>query len=189
MKEENFKESLKNIILERSLRFGDFVLSSGKKSNYYIDGKNTTLSPHGLYLVCKIFFSWIKKDFSHVSGIGGPTLGADPIVGGMVSMSYEEKLPLKGFIIRKQPKGHGTNQWIEGIENFSPGEKVILVEDVITTGNTSLMSVEKVNDSGLITAGIFCIVDRMEGAREKFEKMNISFRSIFTISEILNRGM
>lgn len=188
MREEDIRNKLKEIITRRSLRFGEFILASGKKSNYYINGKNTTLEPEGLNLICKIFLNWIKKEFADIKGVGGPTLGADPIVGGIVALSIEQKNPLKGFIIRKEPKGHGTNQWIEGRDNFSSGEKVILIEDVITTGGTSFKSIEKIKSAGLILKGVFCIVDRMQGAEEKFNSAGIPFRAIFTIDEFLKKS-
>ncbi len=179
------KEKLKNLIIEKALKFGDFTLASGKKSNYYINCKMITLDPEGLFIVSSLLLDIIADRFPEAKAIGGPTLGADPIVGGVVGLSYTRNHPLKGFIIRKEPKKHGTGQWIEGIEALPKGEKVILVEDVVTTGGTSLKSWNKTVEAGLEPLAILAIVDREEGAEAAFAGQGIPFSPLFRISEFL----
>lgn len=176
------KERLKEILLEKSILRGDFTLASGKKSNYYIDARLTTLDAEGVNLVGAIFLEEIKKD-SSISAVGGPTMGADPIVGSILSLSHEQSYPLPGFLVRKEEKGHGTGKLIEG--NLTPEDKVAMVEDVVTSGGSVIKAINAVRDMGADVRKLFVIVDREEGAQVKFEEMGISFYSIFKISELL----
>ncbi|MFW6324854.1 MAG: orotate phosphoribosyltransferase, partial [Desulfovibrionales bacterium] len=118
-------------LLEKSYIEGDFTLTSGKKSDYYFDCKQTALEPEGGYLIGKLFLTMLQN--IPVVGVGGMTLGADPLVSAVTVLSHLEGRPLPGFIIRKNSKGHGTNQYLEGMANFHPGDRVALLEDVVTT--------------------------------------------------------
>jgi orotate phosphoribosyltransferase len=176
------RERLKLILKENSILRGKFRLSSGKESDYYIDARLTTLHPEGVYLVGKIFLEIIRKD-SQIQAVGGPTMGADPIVGSIISQSHQDGYPVRGFLVRKEGKQHGTGKLIEG--NLKPGDKVAIVEDVATTGGSILKAIEAVRSSGASVKKILVIVDRDEGARKVFEDMGYEFFSIFRIGELL----
>ena len=128
------KQDLAAMLMAKSYIKGEVTLSSGKKSDYYFDCKQTALDPKGAYLLGRLFLETLKGCDIH--GVGGMTLGADPLVCAAVVLSHLEKRPLPGFIVRKEPKGHGTNRYLEGMANFRPGAKVALLEDVVTTGGT-----------------------------------------------------
>jgi len=176
------KEELKKILLKKSFKLGSFVLSSGKKSDYYIDCRTATLDPEGLWLICQIFLDLLAKKKIKVDAVGGLTLGADPIVGGMVALSRRRKNPLQGFIVRKEVKKHGTQKLIEG--NLKAGWKVAVVEDVITTGASAIKAIESAQKQGAKVKIVLAVVDREEGGREEIEKLGIPVYSIFTASEL-----
>ncbi len=176
------RDRLKLILKENSILRGKFKLSSGKESNYYIDARLTTLHPEGVYLAGKIFLDAISKD-SEIQAVGGPTMGADPIVGSILAQSYQKGRPLRGFLVRKEEKQHGTVKLIEG--NLRSGDKVAIVEDVATTGGSILKAIEAAEGTGAIVKKVLVIVDREEGARKTLEDMGYEFFSIFTIGELL----
>ncbi len=124
---------LLKILKDLSYEEGDFTLVSGKKSSFYIDAKETTLNPEGMYLVGKIMYEMVRE-IPDVHAVGGVSIGGDPLVSSAVIASYLNKDNLMGFLIRKEPKGHGTNQWIEGGKNLKKGMNVVILEDVVTTG-------------------------------------------------------
>jgi len=142
------RDQLKKIIIEKSYRKGTFKLTSGKTSDFYIDGKQTTLSAQGAYLCGKLFFDIIKKQPTPIHAVGGMTLGADPLVTATSIVSYLEGAPIPAFIVRKESKKHGTEQFIEGKSNLPDGCTVALVEDVVTTGGTLLKVIERVEAQG-----------------------------------------
>ncbi len=176
------REKLKRILLENSILRGKFTLASGKESDYYIDARLTTLHPEGVSLVAEIFLGEIRRD-PLILAAGGPTMGADPIVGALLSMSQRENYPLKGFLVRKKEKDHGTGKLIEG--NLKPGDNTAVVEDVVTSGGSVITAIDAVRNSGAMVRKVLVVVDREEGAARKFREMGIDFYSIFTISELL----
>ncbi len=176
------RNRLKEILQEKSILRGDFTLASGKKSTYYIDGRLTTLDAEGVNLIGKIFLEQIKAD-SSITGVGGPTMGADPIVGSVLALSQESDCPLQGFLVRKEEKGHGTGKMVEG--NLKPGDTVAMVEDVVTTGGSVIKAINAVREAGAEVKTLLVIVDREEGAKSKFEDLGVEFFSIFKISELL----
>jgi len=181
------KDKLKKLILEKALKVSDkpiFKLSSGKLSTYYIDLRTITLEPEGGYIIGNLIFDMIKD--KNPDAIGGLTLGADPIAYGTSFVSYLNKQPIKPFVVRKEPKGHGTGKQIEG--NVKEGDRVIIVDDVITTGGSALKAAKVAKQNGLEVLEIVCIVDREEGGRENIEKEGFKFRPIFKISELLNEA-
>lgn len=180
----NDKERLKQIILEMSYEKRKVVLASGRESDFYFDGKQTTLHAEGGLLVGRLFYEAIK-DVEGVQGAGGITLGADPIATATSIAAFLDGRPMHAFIIRKEPKGHGTGQWLEGRKNLPPGSKVVIVEDVVTTGGSSIKAVNRAKEEGLEVLGIVALVDREEGGRENIEKEGYWLRSIFTKSELL----
>jgi orotate phosphoribosyltransferase len=180
----NERERLKKIIIDLSYEKRKVTLASGRESDFYFDGKQTTLHPEGGYLTGRLFFEAIK-DVEGIEGVGGLTLGADPIATSTSVVSFLEGRPIPAFIIRKEPKGHGTGAWLEGRKNLRPGAKVVIVEDVVTTGGSSLKAVRRAEEEGLEVLGVVTLVDREEGGRESIEKEGYWLRAIFTKSEIL----
>ncbi len=178
------KERLKKIIIELSYEKRNVTLASGRQSDFYFDGKQTTLHPEGGYLTGKLFFEAIK-DVEGVEGVGGLTLGADPIATATSIASFLAGKPVPGFIIRKEPKGHGTGAWLEGRKNLKPGSKVVIVEDVVTSGGSSIKAIKRAEEEGLVVLGVVTLVDREEGGRENIEAEGYWLKSIFTKSEIL----
>jgi orotate phosphoribosyltransferase len=178
------KARLKQIIIELSYEKRNVTLASGRQSDFYFDGKQTTLHPEGGYLTGKLFFEAIR-DVEGVEGVGGLTLGADPIATSTSVVSFLEGKPIPGFIIRKEPKGHGTGAWLEGRKNLKPGARVVIVEDVVTSGGSSMKAIKRAEEEGLKVLGVVTLVDREEGGRENIEKEGYWLRSIFTKSEIL----
>ncbi|BDV43217.1 orotate phosphoribosyltransferase [Geotalea uraniireducens] len=178
------KQRLKQIILDLSYEKRKVTLASGRESDFYFDGKQTTLHPEGGYLTGKLFFEAIK-DVENVEGVGGLTLGADPIATATSVVSFLEKQPIPAFIIRKEPKGHGTGAWLEGRKNLKPGSRVVIVEDVVTTGGSSIKAVRRAEEEGLKVLGIVTLVDREEGGRENIEQEGYWLKAIFTKAEIV----
>ena len=136
------RDRLKKIILELSYEKRLVTLASGRQSDFYFDGKQTTLHAEGGFLVGKLFFEVIR-DAADVDGVGGITLGADPIATATSIAAFLEGRQIHAFIIRKEPKGHGTGQWLEGRKNLPPGSRVVIVEDVVTTGGSSMKAVRR----------------------------------------------
>ena len=178
------KERLKKIIIELSYEKRNVTLASGRQSDFYFDGKQTTLHPEGGYLTGKLFFEAIK-DVEGVQGVGGLTLGADPIATATSVVSFLEGKPVPSFIIRKEPKGHGTGAWLEGRKNLQPGSRVVIVEDVVTSGGSSLKAIKRAEEEGLKVLGVVTLVDREEGGHENIEAEGYWLKSIFTKAEIL----
>lgn len=180
----DIKKRLAKLLLEKSYLEGNFTLTSGQKSDYYFDCKHTALHPEGSWLIGKLFLDMIRAH-GKIQGVGGMTLGADPLVSSVTVVSHLEKYPLPGFIIRKQPKGHGTNQYLEGLNNFTPGQNVCLLEDVITTGGTLLKAVDRVREQGLTIVAIMGVLDREQGGRENLAKAGFSLHTLFTRRNLL----
>jgi len=179
------RERLKQIILELSYEKRKVTLASGRESDFYFDGKQTTLHAEGGLLVGKLFYEAIK-DVENIQGVGGITLGADPIATATSIAAYLDGRPMHAFIIRKEPKGHGTGQWLEGRKNLPPGSRVVIVEDVVTTGGSSMKAVRRAEEEGLVVLGIVALVDREEGGRENIEAEGVWLRSIFTKSQLVS---
>jgi len=180
----NLRARLLEIIREKSYEKGEVTLTSGKRSDFYVDGKQTTLDSEGAYLVGKLFYEMIKKSKIPVEAVGGPTLGADPIVTAISIMSYLEGSPIPGFIIRKEPKKHGKALWIEGDKSLTPGTRVAIIEDVVTTGGSMLKAIEVAKAQGLEIVQVLALVDREEGGRENLAKEGYALESIFTKTDI-----
>jgi len=178
------KARLKEIIKELSYEKRQVKLASGRESDFYFDGKQTTLHPEGSYLTGKLFFAAVK-DVENLEGVGGLTLGADPIATATSLVSFLEGKPVPAFIIRKEPKGHGTGAWLEGRKNFKPGARVVIVEDVVTTGGSSMKAIRRAEEEGLKVLGVVTLVDREEGGRENIEKEGYWLKAIFTKAEVL----
>ena len=183
---KEMRERLKKIILEKSYEEREVTLASGRKSNFYFDSKQTTLHPEGSYLVGELFYEEIKAFGEKVEAVGGLTLGADPIATSVAMVSHLKNDPMAGFIVRKEPKSHGISQWIEGWKNLKKDMPVIIVEDVVTSGGSSMKAAEKVLEAGYKIVGIVALVDREEGGRENIEAAGYKLRSVFTKSQLLS---
>lgn len=172
--------------LQKQIDFlrGDFTLASGKKSDFYINGKTTTLRPEALNLSARMFLELIKNN--PVARVGGMTLGADALIGAIVALSFDYGTPYTGFIVRKEPKGHGTGQWIEGPE-LKAGEKIAIIEDVVTTGGSSLQAIDRVlaTCADVKITGVYALVDREDGGREKLLERGYPLFSLFTKTELM----
>ncbi|MFN7064607.1 MAG: orotate phosphoribosyltransferase [Aquificaceae bacterium] len=177
-------EGLRNLIRERCLQVASepiFKLSSGKLSRHYIDLRSITFWPYGLFLLGKVMYENLK-DF-HPDGVGGLTLGADPIAYAISMVSYLEGGYIKPFVVRKEPKAHGTGKQVEGL--LRAGSRVVVLEDVITTGASALKAVQACRREGLEVIGVYAIVDREEGGKENLEGEGIEVYSLFKVSELL----
>lgn len=179
---EEIKKRLREIVIEKSLSFGKFVLASGKESSYYLDCRKATLHPEGLYCISRLFLKKMEDCEEVVDAIGGPMIGADPLVAGVVLQSHVENNPVEGFIVRKEQKDHGAMKKIEG--NLKEGSNVVVVDDVVTTGGSILKSIEEVESLGCKVVLILSVVDRDEGGKEAFQN-RYNYQPIFTIDEIL----
>jgi orotate phosphoribosyltransferase len=179
------REELMRIIRELSYEEREVTLASGRKSNFYFDGKQTTLHAQGGLLVGEAFYDEIKHFPGPIDGVGGLTLGADPIATATSIAALLAGDSLTAFIIRKEPKGHGTGQWLEGRKNLSPGSRVVIVEDVTTTGGSSMKAVERAREEGLEVVGIVTLVDREEGARDAIEAAGLPLRAVFTKTQVV----
>jgi orotate phosphoribosyltransferase len=170
------QERLLAIIRRRSvLQGGEFRLTSGRSSNFFIDLKKTMFDPEGVSLLADLLFARIKDE--NVDYIGGMESGGIPIVAAVVMRSWPEK-PIKGFFVRKQVKGHGTDQRIDGL--LEAGSRVILFEDVTTTGGSAMQALEQVRQAGGVVLKVISVVDRLEGADENFRAAGIIFESLYT---------
>ena len=176
---------LRELLLEFSYQKRVVQLASGRTSDFYFDGKQTSLHPEGANLIGEWMLEKIRGEFAEARAVGGPTLGADPIATAVSVLSFQRNHPLFAFIVRKEPKGHGTMNWIEGARHLKPGMRVILVEDVITTGGSILKAAKQVREAGLIPRAVLVIVDRQEGGRETIEANGLEVRSLFTKQELI----
>ena len=183
MKNQNFgelKSKLKVLLEKEALKRGSFVLSSGKTSIYYLDGRVITLTPEGAFLVASIILEGVKD--LKLDAIGGPTLGADPIVGAIAALAYIKNIPLKTFIVRKAAKEHGRQKQVEGPE-LKARARVIIVDDVATTGKALLEAKTALDALGGEIVKAIVIVDRLEGAADNLIKVGIKLESILTIKD------
>ena len=177
----NNKKKLLELIKERSYRQGKFVLSSGLESNHYVNCKPVILSGEGLSLVSHLLLELVDKESVAVAGL---TLGADPLVSGVAMASYGvERNTLDALIVRKQPKGHGTQAWIEG-PTLESGSKVTILEDVITTGGSSVKAALKIVEAGYIVDTIISIIDRQEGGDRAIMDAGFKSLSLFKLEDL-----
>ncbi len=179
------RERSKEIILDKSYRKGTFTLTSGKTSDFYVDVKQTSLSAEGAYLCGKQIFKLIKENDTKIDAVGGMTLGADPLVTAASIVSHLEKAPIPAFIVRKEAKGHGTGNYIEGLKNMPEGCTVALLEDVVTTGGTLLKVIERVEAQGFKVGIVITVVERQEGGTKVLEDAGYPLKAIFTREELL----
>ena len=179
----DYKRSLKALLKRKSVVKGTFTLASGRVSNYYLDCKLTTLDPHGAVLTGRTILGLLKSNHIQADAIGGPTVGADPIVTAVAAMSYLEHEPLPAFFVRKERKSHGRQKQIEGID-LSQISKVVIVDEVCTTGESTIEALNAAKEAGLEILAVISLVDREEGGSEKLRK-EYNYLPIFTAKELL----
>lgn len=178
------QQQLVALLAERSARRGQFVLSSGRTSNLYIDARLTTMSPEGLALIGPLGLETARRAFgTAIDAIGGLTLGADPIAYAIALASASTSQPVRAFTVRKEAKAHGAGRQVEG--PYREGDRVVVVEDVITTGGSALKAVEVLRQHGATVLGVLALVDREEGGREAIEAQGLSVVSLARAAEIL----
>jgi len=174
--------ALERLLLERSVRRGDFVLASGARSSYYIDCRLTTMSAAGMVLIGQLGLEAIRAAGWPADAIGGLTMGADPVAYAIAAASAHAGTPIDAFSVRKEAKGHGTGQQIEG--NFRAGARVVVVEDVITSGGSAEKAIAAVTAAGGQVVGVLAVVDREQGGRQKLEGVGHKVVSLTTSSRL-----
>ena len=180
----NFKDELLTLLKEKAYRKGEYTLSSGRKSEHYVNCKPVTLSSRGLTLASLMLLSSVEEDVKAVAGL---TLGADPLVSGVAVVCGLDKINIDALIVRKEPKGHGTGAWIEGPE-FPEGTKVTVLEDVITTGGSAIKAAKRLRDAGYVVNRVAAIVDRQEEgeADAAMKEADLELVSIFKLEDIIS---
>jgi len=176
------KARLAEIIKLKSIRRGTFKLASGGTSNYYLDLRPTTFDAEGANLIADLVYSMLGDDAA-IEAIGGLELGSVPVIVGVSMRSFPER-PIAGFVVRKQTKGHGTDQKIDG--NFRPHSTVVVLEDVTTKGGSVMQAVRAVRQQGATVKTVITIVDRLEGAAEALKHEGIELKAVFTAPELLD---
>jgi orotate phosphoribosyltransferase len=182
---EQDRARLLELLSQLSFERRKVTLSSGKESDFYIDCKKTALTAEGHYLIGRLLLAQIRATCPEVKAAGGLTLGADPLASAVSLTSHLAGQPLSAFIVRKEPKGHGTGQWIEGLSLVPPGAPVAILEDVVTTGASTIKAIERAASEGLKVSHAFALVDRLEGGREAVEAKGHRVTSLFTRKDFM----
>ncbi len=177
------RHKLLDLFCELAYQEGDFVLSSGQRSSYYINGKQVTLHPQGALAMARLLLPLLPEDTQAVAGL---TLGADPIVSAVSVVSVYENKPIPALIIRKEAKGHGTMAYIEG-PSLPQGAKVVVLEDVVTTGQSALKAVERLQTAGYTVDRVISLIDRLQGGGALYESVGLQFEALFTIEDLQKR--
>ena len=179
-----FKEKLLQIIRERSYREGEFTLASGKKSSFYLDVKETALHPEGAFLIGTLAVELFQREDLHPYAVGGLTMGADPLATAISLAAFANGMKIPAFLVRKEPKGHGTLSSIEGAKTYPKGASLLVLEDTATTGGSALKAVDRLLEAGFKVEAVLTVVDREEGAREAVEARGLKFFSLSSLREI-----
>jgi orotate phosphoribosyltransferase len=176
------RESLRRLLLERSVQRGDFILSSGRRSSYYIDCRRATMSAEGMVLIGRMGWSAIEGAGWRPAAVGGLTMGADPVAYAIAAASLGSEHPVNAFSVRKQAKEHGTGRLIEG--NFQSGDAVVVIEDVITSGESASRAASAVERAGGRVLGVLAVVDRGEGGKRSLEAQGRQVLALTTVGEL-----
>jgi orotate phosphoribosyltransferase len=174
------RDALLQLVREKALKFGDFTLASGRKSNYYLDCRLVTLDSVGASLIAEGMLELLSDEMPDL--VGGLAIGADPITAAIVTLAGIRNIPLRGVMVRKEAKQHGTGRFVEG--PFKEGESIAIVEDSLTTGGSSLLAIERCEAVGLKVKRVLAIVDRLEGARGAFAARGYELTTLFTIRDL-----
>lgn len=169
-------------LVRAAVRTGEFTLSSGKTSDFYIDGKTVTLDPRGALLIAERYADWLAED--RPDALGGPTLGACPMVSATGVVAAQRGQALRLFYVRSQPKGHGTGRLLEGPE-LPAGCRAVMLEDTITTGGSLRRAIAAVRETGVVVDTAYCLVDRQEGGASALAEDGVTLRPLFTRAQLL----
>lgn len=175
------RDDLIQLLRSEALQLGDFTLASGAKASYYLDCRNLTLHPKGANLIAHGMLDVLRSLGDLPVAVGGMAIGADPITASIVTIAGQQDLPLKGFMVRKEPKGHGTGKQVEG--PVQPGDKVVIVEDVITSGGSAIKAVQAARAFGLEVDTVIAIIDRLAGGKEAFQAVGVDLITLTTIND------
>ena len=170
------------LVESKALKRGTFRLASGREASFYLDAKQVVLDAHGAMLVGRAILERLRSLGPLPAAVGGMSIGADPITSAVITMAGVEGLPLKGFMVRKEPKDHGTKKYVEG--PVEPGQRVVIVEDVTTTGGSSLLAIDRVQEFGLVVERVVTVIDRLAGAKDAFAARGIPLESLVTIRDL-----
>lgn len=181
MNKRQMRQRLLQLIKEKALFYQPVTLSSGKKSSYYVDLRRITLCAEGAYLTAQLILDLVREE--KVDVIGGPTLGADPILGAVSCLSYLRKIPLDVFIVRREQKKHGMQKFIEG-PSLEEGMRVMMVDDVVTTGGSIIKAAHTVRELGCEVVKVVVLVDREEGGKEALQKEELTLLPLFTARDL-----
>jgi orotate phosphoribosyltransferase len=173
------REALKQLVRDKALRFGQFTLSSGRTANYYLDCRLITLDAQGARLVGEGMLELLGDRLPDL--VGGMAIGADPITAAILTLAGVRGQALRGVMVRKEPKQHGTGKFVEG--PFREGESIVIVEDVVTTGGSSLLAIERCEAVGLRVERVLAIIDRLEGGREAFARRGYELTTLLTVRD------
>jgi orotate phosphoribosyltransferase len=173
------RDALKQLILDKALRFGDFTLASGKQAKFYLDCREITLDSQGALMVGEGMLEQLHGAMPAL--VGGMAIGADPITAAILTLAGIKNIPLRGVMVRKEAKQHGTGKFVEG--PFREGESLVIVEDVVTTGGSSLQAIERCEAVGLKVRRVLAIIDRLEGGREAFAAKGYELTTLFTVRD------
>ncbi|MFL5492903.1 MAG: orotate phosphoribosyltransferase [Gemmatimonadales bacterium] len=176
------EEALRRLLLARSVRHGDFLLSSGQRSSYYIDCRLSTMSAEGMVLIGRMGLAAIRRAGWTPRAVGGLTMGADPVAYAIAAASHGAGLEIDAFSVRKEPKAHGTGRQIEG--NFRAGDPVVVVEDTITTGASARQAISAIEAAGGRVLGVLAVVDRQQGGSEALEIAGIEVAVLTTATAL-----
>lgn len=177
------RDRLLDLLCTTAYREGDFLLSSGQRSTYYINGKQVTLHPQGALAVGRVLLPMLSDDTVAVAGL---TLGADPIVTATSVVAAYENRSIAALIVRKEAKGHGTQAYIEGL-TLPQKSRVVVLEDVVTTGQSAMKAVDRLRDAGYLVDQIIALVDRQQGGAEFYQQQGIEFQTVYTIMDLQQR--
>jgi orotate phosphoribosyltransferase len=177
------RNKLLDLLCQEAYKEGDFVLSSGQPSKYYINCKPVTLHPQGALATGRLLLAMLPTDTHAVAGL---TLGADPIVSAVSIVSAYENRPIPALIVRKEAKGHGTQAYIEG-QILPEGANVMVLEDVVTTGQSAMKAVERLRDAGYIVEQVISLVDRKQGGADFYQSQGLKFEAVYGIEDIQQR--
>ncbi len=182
---EEPRARLLQLLTELSYEKREITLASGAKSDFYIDCRNTSLHPEGIVLCGRELLDLLTEDGPEFDAVAGPSIGADPLVSGILHASQEQRSPIPGMFVRKEPKGHGTGRLLEGAKNVPDGARVAIIEDVITTGGSAIRTIHAVRDAGYDVVRLVALVDRQEGGVERLLAENIEVSTLFTKSDFV----
>jgi orotate phosphoribosyltransferase len=176
---------LLQLLRELSFERRKVVLASGRESDFYVDCKRTALTAEGHVLVGRCLFERVRRLRPLPRAVGGLTLGADPLASAIALTSFLEGEPVDAFVVRKEPKGHGTGQWIEGRKTIPDGSRVVVLEDVVTTGGSALKAIERCREEKLVPVACLALVDRREGGREAIEATGVPLEALFAREDFI----